>query len=343
VQRGDGTMGEVADFAYLKSKVPYPFSLEFDPGPGIHVHDKFIIVDFNGENPAVFTGSSNLAEGGEQANGDSLIMIEDRVFATVYAIEALKIFDHYSFRDKMKTATQAAPLGLWYPGKPGDPWWTPAYDEKDIKFRDRCLFANIALPPTLQSHKDADWSSIADTAGADAGTTGDGGTTSHGATPATPAKPTSPAAPAPAPGKPSRPAQKPTKPPAAKPPAAQPAAPAAAPATPAAAPSGRRKPSAAKPPRGGTKRKPVKAQKPAAPPKAKAKRKTAQKSAAKRKTAARKAAPTPAKRAAKRPAKSAGRGAKSPATKTAAKRGAKSAARRPVGRPRGKSTSRRGR
>ena len=192
VQRGDGTMGEVADFAYLKSKVPYPFSLEYDPGPGIHVHDKFIIVDFNGENPAVFTGSSNLAEGGEEANGDSLIMIEDRVFATVYAIEALKIFDHYSFRDKMKTATQAAPLNLWYPGKAGDPWWAPAYDEKDIKFRDRCLFANfIALPPTLQSHKDADWSSIADEP-ARAPRRAMAARPSPGATPATPAKPTGP-------------------------------------------------------------------------------------------------------------------------------------------------------
>jgi hypothetical protein len=322
VQRGDGTMGEVADFAYLKSKVPYPFSLEYDPGPGIHVHDKFIIVDFNGENPAVFTGSSNLAEGGEQSNGDSLIMIEDRVFASVYAIEALKIFDHYSFRDKMKAATQAAPLNLWYPGKPGatDPWWAPAYDEKDIRFRDRCLFANIALPPTLQSHKDADWSSIDEPAKLGAGTD-DSGTATLA----------SPAAPASASGKPTRPKPKPTKPRAAKP--AQPSTPVAP--TPPAAASPRRKktPSAAKPSRGAAKRgTTAKARKSAAtPPPKPPKRKTAQKSAAKKKTAARKAAPAPAKRAAKRPAKSATR------------RPAKSAARRPAGGPRGKSTSRRGR
>jgi PLD-like domain len=323
VQRGDGTMGEVADFAYLKSKVPYPFSLEYDPGPGIHVHDKFIIVDFNGENPAVFTGSSNLAEGGEQSNGDSLIMIEDRVFASVYAIEALKIFDHYSFRDKMKAATQAAPLNLWYPGKPGatDPWWAPAYDEKDIKFRDRCLFANIALPPTLQSHKDADWSSINEPSKPGPAT---GGGKSL--------KPPSPVAPEPVPtdGKPSGPARKPAKPRAAK--TAQPPAPAVP--TPPAAPSSRRKkaPAAAKPSRSAAKRKTTaKARKSAAPPTAKAKkapkRKTAQKSAAKKKVAARKAAPAPAKRAAKRPAK----------------RAVKSVARRGPGRPRGKSTSRRGR
>jgi hypothetical protein len=128
----------------------------------MHIHDKFIVVDFNGDNPAVFTGSSNLAEGGEQANGDSLIMIEDAALASIYAIEALKIFDHYSFRDKMKTATDAQPLTLWYPGKPNmpQPWWTPAYDQNNIKFRDRCLFAAIALPGNLQSKKNVDWSSI---------------------------------------------------------------------------------------------------------------------------------------------------------------------------------------
>ena len=135
-------MGEVADFAYLKSKIPYPFSKEYDPGPGIHIHDKFIVIDFNDDNPVVFTGSSNLAGGGEEANGDSLIMIEDATLAEMYAIEALKIFDHYSFRDKMKAATDAKPLTLWSPGKADEetPWWQSAYDPKDIKYRDRCLF-----------------------------------------------------------------------------------------------------------------------------------------------------------------------------------------------------------
>lgn len=128
MQRGDGAMGAVADFAFLKSKIPYPFAAEFDPGPGVHIHDKFIVTDFNAGNPAVFTGSSNLAEGGEQANGDSLIMIEDKTLALIYAIEALRIFDHYSFRDRMMSATDAEPLTLWYPGKQGQatPWWQPA-------------------------------------------------------------------------------------------------------------------------------------------------------------------------------------------------------------------------
>jgi hypothetical protein len=162
VQHGDGQMGDVADFAYLKSKVPYPFTAEFDPGPGIHVHNKFIVIDFNADSPAVFTGSSNLAEGGEKANGDSLLMIEDKVLAEIYAVEALKIFDHYSFRDKMKSATDAQPLTLWYPGKQGEamPWWHSFYDPKDIKYRDRCLFAGGPLPANLQSQKNVDWSAL---------------------------------------------------------------------------------------------------------------------------------------------------------------------------------------
>jgi phosphatidylserine/phosphatidylglycerophosphate/cardiolipin synthase-like enzyme len=162
VQRGDGAMGDVADFAYLKSKVPYPFAEEFDPGPGRHIHDKFVVVDFNDDSPAVLTGSSNLAAGGEQANGDSLIMIEDPGLAAIYAIEALKIFDHYSFRDKMKEATEAAPLTLWRPdrGDQSAPWWRSYYDQKNIKFRDRCLFAGAPLPPGLRSMKAADWSAL---------------------------------------------------------------------------------------------------------------------------------------------------------------------------------------
>jgi len=162
VQRGDGAMGDIADFAYLKSKVPYPFSLEFDPGPGRHIHDKFVVVDFNGDDPTVVTGSSNLAAGGEKANGDSLVIIEDRGLATIFAIEALKIFDHYSFRDKMREATAADPLVLWRPDRAGQtaPWWTDYYNERNIKYRDRNLFVRTPLPATLQSVKNPDWSSL---------------------------------------------------------------------------------------------------------------------------------------------------------------------------------------
>jgi len=80
--------------------------------------DKFVVVDFNGANPTVFTGSSNLAAGGEQANGDSLAMIEDAAVANMFAIEAVALFDHYHFRKVMQPVTvKEPPLTLWYSGQ----------------------------------------------------------------------------------------------------------------------------------------------------------------------------------------------------------------------------------
>jgi uncharacterized protein with WD repeat len=142
--------------------VPWPFTKEFDGGNGKHIHSKFVVVDFNADNPTVFTGSSNLAAGGEEANGDSLAMIEDAAIANMYAIEAVALFDHYHFRKKMKTATKANPLTLWFPGKPNMPlaWWKPYYDTSKIQMRDRCLFADIPLPAALQATKTVDWTAL---------------------------------------------------------------------------------------------------------------------------------------------------------------------------------------
>jgi len=168
VQSPTGEMGEVTSFAALTKNVPWPFTKEFSGGAGMHIHDKFVVVDFNGDNPTVFTGSSNLAAGGEQANGDSLAMIEDEAVANMYAIEAVATFDHYHFRKVAQKATQSQPLTLWYPGKPGapQPWWQAYYDTSKIQLRDRCLFAEVPLPAGLAATKNVDWSAL-DAAGAE--------------------------------------------------------------------------------------------------------------------------------------------------------------------------------
>lgn len=167
VQNADGAMGKLASFAYLKDKVPAPFSAEWSgkgegEKGGKSIHHKFVVIDFNLENAVVFTGSSNLAAGGEEQNGDSLIVIEDPVIAGLFAIEALRLFDHYSFRKAVGRATKARPLSLWFPGKPDfpHPWWKSYYDKSHIHYRDRLLFADLHLPPDLQSVKNVDWASL---------------------------------------------------------------------------------------------------------------------------------------------------------------------------------------
>ena len=162
VQSPDGAMGDITGFAALTKNVPAPFQKEFSGGLGMHIHDKFVVVDFNVDNPTVFTGSSNLASGGETQNGDSLTMIEDEAVAMMYAIEAIATFDHYHFRKAMQRATKAQPLTLWYPGKPNAPvpWWKEHYDATKIQMRDRCLFAKVPLPPGVATTKTVDWKAV---------------------------------------------------------------------------------------------------------------------------------------------------------------------------------------
>lgn len=79
-------------------------------------HQKFVVIDFNGARPKVFTGSSNLATRNEHENGDNLVMIEDRKVAIAYAIEALRLVDHFHFRMRLKEGeTKAERMTLTKP------------------------------------------------------------------------------------------------------------------------------------------------------------------------------------------------------------------------------------
>jgi len=93
--------------------LPPPFDQVPTP-PGHEIHDKFVVCGLNGSDPVVYCGSSNLATGGEAANGDNLLEIHDADVATAFAIEALLLVDHYNFLDRManpKAPKPAKPAG----------------------------------------------------------------------------------------------------------------------------------------------------------------------------------------------------------------------------------------
>jgi phosphatidylserine/phosphatidylglycerophosphate/cardiolipin synthase-like enzyme len=136
VHGGSAGKGILVPFAFLSKNVPPPFNKEVSGGAGQVIHNKFVVVDFNGPSPAVFTGSSNLADGGEKANGDNLIAIYDRAIATLYGVEAVRLVDHFRFRAALKGAT-SKPLAL-RPNKAQ--WWAPYYDKKDVRFTERQVF-----------------------------------------------------------------------------------------------------------------------------------------------------------------------------------------------------------
>lgn len=135
------TNGVFADFSYLASKVPEPFRAEWSGGMGQVIHDKFVVVDFNDQNPIVFAGSSNLAAGGEEDNGDNLLAIYDPEVVTAYAVEAIRLVDHYHFRMVMKDATGSNPLQLQSANSSAPAWWRPYYDPGNVHYYERQLFS----------------------------------------------------------------------------------------------------------------------------------------------------------------------------------------------------------
>ena len=143
VVKPDGTLA-VADFAYLAKKAPEPFRAEWAGGKGINIHHKFVVTDFNLASAKVFTGSSNLAPSGEKNNGDHLIMIEDQKIATAYVIEAIRVFDHLQFRQRMQGAGDVQVLKLLKPtaitGQPA--WFTRFYIADSQAKNDRLLFSH---------------------------------------------------------------------------------------------------------------------------------------------------------------------------------------------------------
>lgn len=142
VIKPDGTLA-VADFAYLAKKAPEPFRTEWAGGRGINIHHKFVVTDFNLASAKVFTGSSNLAPSGEKNNGDHLIMIEDQKIATAYVIEAIRVFDHLQFRQRMQGAADVQVITLLKPeamtGQPA--WFTRFYVAGSQANNDRLLFS----------------------------------------------------------------------------------------------------------------------------------------------------------------------------------------------------------
>ncbi len=142
------TKAQFLPFAYLTDKMPKNFQKEWSGGAGQVVHHKFIVVDFNDSDPVLFTGSSNLSSGGEKANGDNLLAIYDRDIATAYAVEAIRLLDHYQFRAAMKNATKDDPLKLQAGGevKKKRKWFESCYEDGHIKQQDRLLFSKPVKP-----------------------------------------------------------------------------------------------------------------------------------------------------------------------------------------------------
>jgi hypothetical protein len=137
------------------TRLPPPFNQVPNVGAGHQVHHKFVVCGFNGPEPVVYCGSSNLALGGEENNGDNLLAVRDGDVATVFMLEALALVDHFHFLDGVAKAPrakksartssaalkpQAAAEAGWFLSTT-DGWTKPYFDPADLHSVDRELFA----------------------------------------------------------------------------------------------------------------------------------------------------------------------------------------------------------
>lgn len=141
VKKNETDDTEVVPFDYLRAGVGPPFRAELSGQGGQHIHHKFVVKDFNGADPVVYCGSSNLAAGGEAENGDNLLEVNDRAIATAYAVEAIGLFDHYRFRSKERGAKKRGkPFALAVTAA----WTADCYDPKRVNALQRKTYARVA-------------------------------------------------------------------------------------------------------------------------------------------------------------------------------------------------------
>jgi len=123
----------------IETNLPPPFNKIIKIGLGHVIHHKFIVVDFKGKNPVVYCGSSNLAFGPEQKNGDNLIEIHDRDVVTAFAIEAIRLIDHFHWLNRKITDQEKQAGYSLRDGREPYNWYAPYYKDSDLKFVERNL------------------------------------------------------------------------------------------------------------------------------------------------------------------------------------------------------------
>ena len=91
---------------FSAATVPQGFDVEATVFPGdqaqdfgsVIIHHKFIVIDAEGDNPVVFTGSANMSQNSEHNNDENLLEIKDRYLARVYLAEFMRLYEHYRAR-----------------------------------------------------------------------------------------------------------------------------------------------------------------------------------------------------------------------------------------------------
>ncbi|SAL00659.1 phospholipase D/transphosphatidylase [Caballeronia ptereochthonis] len=91
---------------FSRATVPEGFDVEMQlfpgetrpPYPPVIIHHKFLVIDAEGANPVVYTGSANMSNNSEHDNDENLLEIRDRRIAAIYLAEFLRLYEHHRAR-----------------------------------------------------------------------------------------------------------------------------------------------------------------------------------------------------------------------------------------------------
>src|SRR5262249_41324064 len=79
-----------------------------DPKKMVRVHHKFVVIDAEGANPIVYTGSANLSGNSLHNNDENLLEITNCPrLAQMYFAEFLRLYEHYRAREVHASPTPA--------------------------------------------------------------------------------------------------------------------------------------------------------------------------------------------------------------------------------------------
>jgi phosphatidylserine/phosphatidylglycerophosphate/cardiolipin synthase-like enzyme len=142
VQDPKGNVDPVYFTELTAADTPAPFKPEDSGGGGVHLHHKFTVIDFDKPTARVYLGSYNFSNPADTQNGENLVLVKNRRIAVAFMVEALSMFDHYSFRVALKNAkTKTKTLSLAKPPAAGEkPWFDDDFTAPH-KIKDRELFS----------------------------------------------------------------------------------------------------------------------------------------------------------------------------------------------------------
>ena len=98
---------DVVDGRYFSpATVPAGFEPELRLFPGeaappyapVVIHHKFIVVDAEGSDPIVYTGSANMSDNSEHNNDENVLEIRHPATAGIYLAEFMRLYEHYRAR-----------------------------------------------------------------------------------------------------------------------------------------------------------------------------------------------------------------------------------------------------